>query len=94
MRILPDDSYVFRMIEAEVDKRILDQMKSKEFCENSWKDYLNKEAERKRRRNNDSFFDYTIRVKKYKEIIAEMDEIIKKEREARYKEALEEDSSR
>ena len=42
MRILPDDSYVFRMIEAEVDRRILDQMKSKEFCENSWEDYLNK----------------------------------------------------
>lgn len=41
MRILPDDSYVFRMIEADIDKRILDHMKSKEFCENSWKDYLN-----------------------------------------------------
>ena len=42
MRILPDDSYIYRMIEAEVDRRILDQMKSKEFCDNIWKDYLNK----------------------------------------------------
>ena len=46
MRILPDDSYVFRMIEADIDRRILDQMKTKEFCENIWKDYLSK-AEKK-----------------------------------------------
>lgn len=42
MRILPDDSYIYRMIEAEVDRRILDQVKSKEFSENSWEDYLSK----------------------------------------------------
>ena len=47
MRILPDDSYVFRMINIEVDRRILDQIKSKEFSENSWEDYLSK-AEKER----------------------------------------------
>ena len=46
MRILPNDSYIYRMIEADIDKRILDQMKSKEFCENSWKDYLSKAEKR------------------------------------------------
>lgn len=49
MRILPNDSYIYRMIEADIDKRILDQMKSKEFCENSWKDYLSKAEKREAR---------------------------------------------
>lgn len=47
MRILPDDSYIYRMINAEVDRRILDQVKSKEFSEHSWEDYLSK-AEKER----------------------------------------------
>lgn len=72
-----DNNYVFRMIEAEIDRRILDQLKSKEFCDNSWKDYLN---ELGKRRN----IDYNIRVKIYKEKLAiEMEEILKM-REARY----------
>ena len=52
MRILPNDSYIYRMIEADIDKRILDQIKSKEFCENSWKDYLNKAEKRGTRVEN------------------------------------------
>ena len=87
MKTLPDNNYIFRMINTKVDRRIL---KSKEFYENIWKDYLNKLE----KRNSDSFFDYTIRVKKYKEKLAEMEEIIRKEREARYEEAFEEDASR
>lgn len=53
MRILPNDSYIYRMIEADIDKRILDQMKSKEFCENSWKDYLSKAEKRGKKVEND-----------------------------------------
>ena len=87
MKILSDDNDVFRMIEAEIDRRILDQMKSKEFCDNSWRDYLN---ELGKRRN----IDYIMRVKIYKEkLAAEMEEILKM-REAGYGVVSKQDASR